>query len=109
MTTRLFSNTCFAAALSGCFLMPLAQVPQPVMCLALASVLISAVLTNLMWLRSMGLVGIGGLSLAYSHLSGSNLAGTFLTIVIAVLVGLAVVLMIFADGSNETQREKEME
>lgn len=109
MMRRVYSNTCFAAALSGCLLMQMARVPEPVMYLALASVATSAILTNLMWLRSMGLVGMGGLSLAYSQLLGLNLAGTFLTIVVAVLVGLAVVLMIFADGSKEIQREKEIE
>jgi hypothetical protein len=106
MMRRAFSNTCFATALSGCLLMNLAHVPEPVMYLALASVATSAILTNLMWLRSMGLVGMGGLSLVYSHLSGQNLAGTFLTIVIAVLVGSAVVLMIFADGSNDKSQKE---
>ena len=106
---RLFSTSCFAAALSGCFLMRLASVPEPVMYLALASVTVSAILSNLMWLRSMGLVGIGGLSLVFSQLSGQNLAGIVLTVVIAVLLGTAVVSIIFADVSHSSTREKENE
>ncbi len=104
---RLFSTSCFAAALSGCLLMRLASVPELLMYLALASVTISAILSNLMWLRSMGLVGIGGLSLVFSRLSGQNLAGMVLVVVIAVLVGTAVVFIIFADGSHSSKREKE--
>ena len=57
---RLFSTSCFAAALSGCLLMRLASVPESLIYLALFSVTVSAILSNLMWLRSMGLVGIGG-------------------------------------------------
>lgn len=106
---RLFSTSCFAAALSGCLLMRLASVPESLMYLALASVTVSAILSNLMWLRSMGLVGIGGLSLVFSQLSGLNLAGMVLTVVVAVLVGTAVVSMIFADGSQPSKREKENE
>ena len=104
---RIFSTSCFAAALSGCLLMRLASVPESLMYLALLSVAVSAILSNLMWLRSMGLVGIGGLSLVFSQLSGQNLAGMVLAVVIAVLVGTAVVSMILADGSHPTKQEKE--
>jgi hypothetical protein len=100
---RLFSTSCFAAALSGCLLMRLAGVPESLMYLALLSVTISAILSNLMWLRSMGLVGIGGLSLVFSQLSGQNLAGMLLTVVIAVLLGTAAVSMIFADVSHSSK------
>ncbi len=106
---RLFSTSCFAAALSGCLLMRLACVPESLMVLALASVTVSVILSNLMWLRSMGLVGIGGLSLVFSQLSGQNPAGMVLVMVIAVLVGTAVVSIIFADGSHSSKREKEKE
>ncbi len=106
---RLFSTSCFAAALSGCLMMRLASVPEPLMYLALASVTVSAILSNLMWLRSMGLVGIGGLSLVFSQLSGQNLAGMVLTVAIAVLLGTAVVSMIFADGSHPSKQQKENE
>lgn len=104
---RLFSTSCFAAALSGCLLMRLASVPESLMYLALFSVTVSAILSNLMWLRSMGLVGIGGLSLVFSQLSGENLAGMVLTVAITVLVGTAVVSMVFADFSHSSKREKE--
>ncbi len=104
---RLFSTSCFAAALSGCLLMRLAGVPEPMMYLALASVAVSAILSNLMWLRSMGLIGVGGLSLVFSQLSGQNLAGMVLTVAIVVLLGTAVVSMIFADVSHSSKREKE--
>ncbi len=106
---RLFSTSCFAAALSGCLMMRLASVPEPLMYLALASVAVSAILSNLMWLRSMGLVGIGGLSLVFSQLSGQNLAGMVLTVAIAVLLGTAVVSMIFTDGSHPSKKQKENE
>lgn len=104
---RLYSTSCFAAALSGCLLMRLAGVSESLMVLAIASVTISAILSNLMWLRSMGLAGIGGLLLVYSQLSGQNLAGVVLTTVIAALVGTAVISMIFEDLANLPKREKE--
>lgn len=104
---RLFSTSCFAAALSGCLLMRLASVPESLMYLALLSVTVSAILSNLMWLRSMGLVGIGGLSLVFSQLSGQNQAGMVLTVAITVLVGTAVISMVFADFSHSSKREKE--
>ena len=106
---RLYSTSCFAAALSGCLLMRLAGVSESLMVLAVASVTISAILSNLMWLRSMGLVGIGGLSLVFSQLSSENMAGMILVVLFAALVATAVVLMMIADLSNQTQREKENE
>jgi hypothetical protein len=42
-------------------------------------------------------------------LSGQNLAGMVLTVAITVLVGTAVVSMVFADFSHSSKREKENE
>ena len=66
--------------------------------LAISSVLVSAILTNLMLIRPMGFVGISGFSLLYSMLGSSSLPGTILTIISAILLVFAVLLAIFANG-----------
>jgi hypothetical protein len=106
---RIIANTLFSFAIGGSLLMDACNVPRPIVLLALFSVAVSAVLTNLMWIKSIGLVGIGGLSLVYSGLAGQNLTGTILTIVIAILMTCAVVLMLFADLSYPSKRKKSNE
>ena len=108
---RILSNLLFGAALGGCLLLPAAGASQSLMVLALACVLAAAVLTNLMWIRTVGLVALGGLSMVYTNLAGHNLAGTLLTAAVAGLVVGAVVLLIAADAvrvSNPTRRTDEL-
>ena len=106
---RIMANTLFALAISGSLLMDACKVPRQFMLLTLFSVAVSAILTNLMWIKSVGLVGIGGLSLVYSGLAGQNLAGTVLIIGIAILMTSAVVLMFFADLTYQSKRKKSNE
>ena len=100
---RIMANTLFSLAVGGTFLLDACGVPRQLVMLALLSVAVSAILTNLMWIKSVGLVGIGGLSLVYSGLAGHNLAGTVLTAIIAILMTSAVVFMFFADISFQSK------
>ena len=100
----MMANMLFALAAISALLLQSAGVPENVRLLVLVSVLASAVITNLMFIKSTGLVGIGGLSLAYSQFGAQNQAARFLTILIAFLITGAVVLMIFADLPNSAKR-----
>lgn len=106
---RASSNSCFSLAISGCMLLKAAGVPDQTLFLAFCSVAIAAILTNLHWIRTIGLIGIGGLSLAYFNLAGQNPAGAALIVVIGGLVLAGVVLMIFADGSNHSKSKRSMD
>ena len=77
---RAIPNSCFALAISGCMLLKAAGVPDQTLYLVFFSVAMAAILTNLYWIRTIGLIGIGGLSLAHSGLAGHNLAGAVLTV-----------------------------
>ena len=91
---------CFTLALSSALLMKLFAVQDELVWLAVFSVFASAILTNLMWIRSMGIAGISGLSIVYFKLSnGSSLPGTILTILTSLLLVIAVFLAIYADLS----------
>ena len=103
---RQFSNTLFGLALSSALLMKSFAVQDELIGLAVFSVLLSAILTNFMWIRSIGIAGISGLSLVYMKLGGSSLPGTILTVITAVLLSSAVLLALFADLSNSKQGEK---
>ena len=83
---RLMANMLFALAIGSALLLQSAGVPENARMLALVSVLTSAIITNLMFIKSTGLVGFGGLSLAYSQLSGHSQAATALLILIALLL-----------------------
>ena len=97
---RNFSNMCFALALSSALLMKLFKVQDELIWLAVLSVFVSVILTNLMWIRSMGIAGIGGLSIVYFRLGSSSLPGTILTVVTALLVVIAISLAIYSDLSH---------
>ena len=103
---RAISNSCFVLAISGCMLLKAAGVPNQTLYLVFFSVAMSAILTNLFWIRTIGLIGIGGLSLAHSSLAGQNPAGAVVTVVIGGLVLAAVVLMIFAGSSNHSKSKR---
>jgi len=62
-------------------------------------VAVSAILTNFMWIRSMGIAGVGGLSIVYFKLGGSSLPGAILTILTTALLVIAVFMAIYADLS----------
>lgn len=101
---RVIANSLFALAIGSAGMLQSAGVPENVMMLVLVSVVASAIITNLMFIKSTGLVGIGGLSLAYSQFGVHGQAASFLMILIVFLMTGAVVLMIFADFPNSSKR-----
>ena len=96
---RNFSNMCFALALSIALLMKSFAVQDELVWLAVLSVFVSAILTNLMWIRSIGIAGISGLSIVYIKLGSGSLPGTILTVLTTLLLVTAVLLAIYADLS----------
>lgn len=103
---RNFSNMCFALALSIALLMNSFAVQDELVWLAVLSVFVSAILTNLPFAgcfaicpRSMGIAGISGLSIVYIKLGSSSLPGTILTVLTTLLLVTAVLLAIYADLS----------
>ena len=98
--TRQLSNMCFGVALSSSLLMKLFAVQDELIWLAVFSVAVSAILTNFIWIRSMGIAGVSGLSIVYFKLGGSSLPGTILTILTTALLVAAVFLAICSDLSH---------
>ncbi|GAP13204.1 hypothetical protein LARV_00955 [Longilinea arvoryzae] len=101
---RLWANTLFMLAIGVAGILKTVDIPQNISTLAIVSVVVSAVITNVMWIKSTGLLGVGGLSLAYSQSGGLSQAASFLIILIAILVIGAVVLMIFSDFPIPSKR-----
>ena len=100
---RLWANTLFMLAIGVAGLLKTVDVPQNISTLAIVSVVVSAVITNLMLIKSTGLLGVGGLSLAYTEVGGHHPASV-LMIVITILTVAAIALMIFADFPNPSKR-----
>jgi len=96
---RNLSNMCFGVALSGSLLMKLFEVRDELIWLAEFSVAVSAILTNFMRIRSMGIAGVSGLSIVYFKLDGSSLPGAILTILITTLLVIAVFMANYSDLS----------
>ena len=95
--------------MSGSLLMKLFGIRDELIWLAVFSVAVSAILTNSMWIRSMGIAGVGGLSIVYFKLGGSSLPGTILTILTTALLVMAVLMAIYADlfhPSNSKQGDE---
>ena len=103
MLRRLWANTLFMLAIGVAGLLQRANVPQNIAVLVLASVVVAAVITNAMLIKSTGLLGVGGLSLAYGAMRGHHPADGLL-IAITILTVAAIVLMIFADFPNPSKR-----
>jgi hypothetical protein len=80
--------------------MKLLTVQDELVWLAVFSVVVSAILTNLMWIRFIGIAGIDGLSIVYIKLVSSSLPGTILTVLTSLLLVIAVFLAIYADLSH---------
>ncbi len=101
---------CFALALSIALLMNSFAVQDELVWLAVLSVFVSAILTNLPFAgcfaicpRSMGIAGISGLSIVYIKLGSSSLPGTILTVLTTLLLVTAVLLAIYADLSHPSK------
>ncbi len=65
--------------------------------LAVLSVVLAAALSNLMPVRSMGIMGISGLFMAYTRLPGNSLPGHILILLASILLAAGVLLAINAD------------
>ena len=94
---------CFALALSIALLMKSFAVQDELVWLAVLSVFVSAILTNLMLIRSIGIAGISGLSIVYFKLGSGSLAGTILTVLTTLLLVIAVLLAIYADLAHPSK------
>ena len=101
---RMMANSLFALAIGSTAMLQKAGAPENIMLLILVSVVVSAVIANVMLIKSTGLVGIGGISVAYSQSGELSQAASFLIILTAILVVSAVVLMIFSDFSILSKR-----
>jgi len=102
---RLWANTLFMLAIGVAGLLPRVDVPQRIVVLALASVVVAAVITNAMLIKSTGLLGVGGLSLAYGAVRGHHPADGLLIVIIVLTIG-AIALMIFSDFSIPSKRSQ---
>jgi apolipoprotein N-acyltransferase len=97
MSTRVVSNILFGVAIGCAALLKTFAIPESLVWLAIVSVVVAMILTNLMWIRSIGLTGVGGLSLVYVNLSGSPIPGTTITVLVTILSILAILLAIYSD------------
>ena len=96
---RIVSYILFAAAIMSTLLMKVLAVPEAYILLSTTSVVVMALITNLMWIRLTGLIGICGLSLVYSSLGSDYPAAKNLVILAGLLSISGVVMMLFADLS----------
>ena len=103
---RILANTFFMSAIGCALLMQAFHVPQQLALFAFFCVALSAILANMMWVRSVGLIGIGGLSLVYHEIGGSNLIGTVLVSVTTALLATAVIVLVLADLSYSSKGKK---
>ncbi len=105
MHLRVTSNLVFGLAIGCTALLQTCPVPRGLAWLGMVSVLAAMLLTNLMWIRSVGLAGIGGLSLVYSNLGEYPVQAAAYILVAAALVVGAVLLAMLAD-LTETSKGK---
>lgn len=97
--TRNLSWMCFGLAFSSALLLSSFAVSEQWVIWAVGSVLISALLTHLMQIRSLGLIGIAGLILVFPGLEDSAVWGIILLSIVIVFVVAAVILELIADFS----------
>lgn len=103
---RALSNLCFGLALGSALLLKLCAIQDELIWYSLSCVAVTAILTNLMRVRSIGIAGICGLSIVYSNLNGNLLPGILLTTLTAALLVAAIVLAICADISTPSRDEQ---
>ena len=77
--------------------MRLFYVQDDLVWLAVLSVVMAAALSNLMPVRSMGVMGISGLFMVYTMLEGESLPGHILILLASILLAAGVLLAITAD------------
>ena len=96
---RIVSHILFAAAIMTALLMKEVAVPEGYILLSMTSVIVMALITNLMWICLTGLIGVCGLSLVYSSLGSDYPAAIILVVLTGLLSISGVVMMFFADLS----------
>jgi hypothetical protein len=92
--TRNLSWMCFGLAFSSALLLSFFVVPEQWVEWVVGSVLLSAVLTHLLQIRSLGLIGIAGLILVFPGLEDSAVWGIIL-LSLAIVFNLAAVSLAF--------------
>jgi hypothetical protein len=100
MMLRILSNTCFGLALGATLLLKLCEVPVEWVGFAVFCVGLTAILTNLMLIRFLGLGGIAGLSIVFHNLAGNSTLAASLIFLTAGLLGFGVFLAFSADLSH---------
>jgi hypothetical protein len=102
----MMANLLFAAAFSQATLLKTAQVPDAYVLIVLGSAVLIAFISNFVWLRLTGLVGLAGLSFVYSRLFDQNNPGAWLTLIVAGLCITGVILLMFADLDSKPKGEE---
>ena len=100
---RVHSNNLFGLAFGCALLMKAFGIQDAIVGMAAFSVALAFILTNMMWIRSMGLAWVGGLSIVYANLSRLSIPGTVLSVMVTALTVIAVILAIFADIANSSK------
>ena len=103
---RGLSNLCFGLALASALLMKLFAIQNELIWFSASCVFVTAILTNFMRVRSIGVAGVCGLSIVYSKLNGGSLPGILLLTLTAVLLVAAVLMAICADISIPSRDEQ---
>lgn len=100
------SRTFLGLALGSALLLKVYAIRDEFVFLTLFSILLSALLTYFLPIRSIGFAGIGGLSLVYLLLGDSSPAAKTLITIMIGLVSVAVLCAIFEDLWTSKQGEK---
>ena len=104
MMLRSVSNSCFGLALGTSLLLKLFDVREEWVWFAVFCVGLTAILTNLMLVRFMGLGGVGGMSIIYHNLAGISAPAAFLTILTAGLLCSGVFMAVCADIAHSAHK-----
>lgn len=103
---RNISNLSFGLALASALLMKLFAIQNELIWFSVSCVAVTAILTNLMRVRSIGVAGVCGLSIVYSKLNWGSLPGILLTTLTAAFLVAAVLMAICADISLSSKDEQ---
>jgi hypothetical protein len=99
-------NFCFSLALGTITLLKLTGVREDWIWFALFCVGVTAILTNFMLVRFMGLGGVGGLSILYHNLADISAPVAFLILLTAGLLSSGVFLAVWADLTHSASKER---
>ncbi len=103
---RVMANLLFAAAFGLATLLKTVQVPDAYVLMAMGSAVLIACISNFVWLRLTGLVGLAGLSFVYSQQFCQNNPGAWLTLIVAGLCITGVILLMVSDLDSKPKGEE---